>query len=183
MARNYRNNKNKIKSSTYILLIVLVLFIIFIFSVRWFRGSKSIKESNVDSIINILKPDPISQAVISGAIDTESSEAILYMDGSDIGLAKRGTKDKKYFLEIKSVLPEINREEYFYEVWLLSQLPYKYISICEMVTNDDGEFVIEWGAEDVDDNYSSYAKVVITLQKYNGSIDPQNHIVVGEFGK
>ena len=71
MARNYRNNKNKIKSSTFILLIVLVLFIIFIFSVRWFRGSKSIKESNVDSIINILKPDPISQAVISGAIDTE----------------------------------------------------------------------------------------------------------------
>ncbi len=166
--------------------LVLGLFIVFVIAVGWFRSSKPEPvEKTIDSIAEVMKPDPISQAVINGAIDKESKEARMRLVASqaDIGFVKRGTKDDKYFLESELTLPEIDREAWFYEVWLVRQIPYGFFSVGEMVTNDDGVFVIEWQAAEEDEDYSDYSDIVVTLQEYGGSTDPQRHVSEGVFGK
>jgi hypothetical protein len=163
---------------------VVVLFVVFVVAVREFRDKEPEEESVVSSIANVLKPDPISQAVIDGAIDTQSREATLawVTTGERVGAAVRGEKDDRYYIEMKMALPEIDREVYYYQVFLLSRLPYNFFSLGEMVTNDDGDFVLEWPAPD-DKDYSSYTQVIITVNEYQGSADPGTHLVEGEFGE
>lgn len=163
--------------------VVLVLFIVFIFAVRWFRSEPVAEESIVSSIADVLKPDPISQAVIDGAIDVESREAklMLVTTGERVGEATRGKKDDRYYFEMKTSLPQIDREVSYYQVWLLSRLPYSFFSLGEMVTDEEGYFVLEWEAPD-DEYYSNYTQVIITVNQYEGSSDPGTHLVEGEFG-
>lgn len=163
--------------------VVLALFIVFIFAVREFREEEPNEESVVTSIADVLKPDPISQAVIDGAIDTQSREATLtwVTSGERVGAATRGEKDDRYYVEMKTSLPEINRETQYYQVWLLSRLPYDFFSLGEMVTDEEGYFVLEWAASG-DEDYSSYTQVIITLNAYEGSSDPGTQLVKGEFG-
>ncbi|TAL49794.1 anti-sigma factor [Patescibacteria group bacterium] len=171
------------RSTTITAVSVLVLFIVFIFAVREFREEEPTEESVVSSIANVLKPDPISQAVIDGAIDTQSQEASLiwFTTGERVGAATRGEKDERYYIEMKTSLPEIDREISYYQVWLLSRLPYDFISLGEMVTDEEGYFVLEWEAPD-SKNYANYTKVIITVNRYEGSSDPGTHLVEGEFG-
>ena len=169
-------------SATVTAVCVIVLFIIFVVAVRWFRAEPIAEESVVSSIANVLKPDPISQAVIDGAIDTQSREAtlVLVASGERVGSATRGEKDDRYYFEMKTSLPEIDREVSYYQVWLLSRLPYEFFSLGEMVTDEDGYFVLEWEASD-DEDYSNYTQVIITVNQYEGSSDPGVHLVEGEF--
>ena len=169
-------------SATVTAVCVIVLFIIFVVAVRWFRSEPIAEESVVSSIANVLKPDPISQAVIDGAIDTQSREATLVWvaSGERVGSATRGEKDDRYYFEMKTSLPEIDREVSYYQVWLLSRLPYEFFSLGEMVTDEDGYFVLEWEASD-DEDYSNYTQVIITVNQYEGSSDPGVHLVEGEF--
>lgn len=162
---------------------VFVLFIVFVIAVGWFRSEPEPEESVVDSIADILKPDPISEAVIEGALDKESPQATLRWNATTefIGEARRGEKDDRYYLEITSSLPEIDREVYYYQVWLLSRLPYTFFSLGEMVTDEDGAFVFEWEAPD-DEDYASYTELVITVNQYEGSSDPTTQLVSGVFG-
>ncbi len=164
--------------------VVVILFIVFVFAVMWFRQSKDEVEARIDSIAEVLRPDPISQAVLSGAIDTESRVATLVLKatGETVGEAQRGKKDDRYFFELKATLPEIDRDVFFYEVWLVRPIPYGFFSVGELVTNDEGDFVLEWEWE-TEKDYSGYVEVVITRQEYKGSTDPQWHIVEGEFGR
>jgi hypothetical protein len=165
------------------LVVVLILFVLFIFAVREFRETEPEEDSLVDSIAEVLKPDPISQAVIDGAIDTESSEAVLRWTSTDerVGTAVRGEKDDRFYFQMQATLPEIDREIFYYQGWLLSRLPYDFFSVGEMLTNEDGDFVLEWEAPDADD-YASYTQVIVTLNQYEGSADPGEHIVNGKFG-
>lgn len=163
---------------------VVILFLVFVFAVREFRDTEPEEETVVASIADVLKPDPISQAVIDGAIDTESREATLYWTATSerVGSATRGEKDDRYYLELKTSLPQIDRETSYYQVWLLSRLPYDFFSAGEMVTDEEGHFVLEWPAPD-DQDYSGYTQIIITLNQYEGSADPGAHLVEGEFGK
>ncbi|MCR4314075.1 MAG: hypothetical protein NUV84_02415 [Candidatus Uhrbacteria bacterium] len=179
-----RNNRVRHWGSTAVTaVIVLVLFVVFIFAVRWFRSEPAQEESVVSSIANILKPDPISQAVIDGAIDTQSREAVLnwVASGERVGAATRSEKDDRYYFEMKTGLPEIDRQTQYYQVWLLSRLPYDFFSLGEMMTDEEGYFVLEWEAS-VDEDYSHYTQVIITLNAYEGNSDPGKHLVEGEFG-
>lgn len=163
--------------------LVVGLFIVFVIAVQWFRAPKEeVEESRVDSIVEVLTPDPISEAVLKG-IDTESRGAVLRWTttGEELGDATRGEKDDEYYFEAELSLPEIDREIHYYQVWLVRKLPYDYFSLGEMLTNDDGDFVIEWQAEDGVD-YSDYTQIVITVNQYEGSPDPTDHLVKGEFG-
>ncbi len=181
-----KKKKSKFGSTIGTGAFVVGLFILFVIAVIWFRSPKEIvAPDEVDSIVEIMKPDPISQAVINGAIDTESKEARMRLlsSGNDVGFVKRGTKDDKFFLESEMVLPEIDREAWFYQVWLIRQIPYGFFSVGEMITNEDGAFVVEWQALEEEDEYSDYSHIVVTLQEYRGSTDPQRHIVEGVFGK
>jgi hypothetical protein len=164
-------------------MVVLLLFVVFVFAVRWFRSDAPSEESVVPSIADVLKPDPISQAVIDSSIDTDSREATLVWlaTGERVGTATRGEKDGRFYVELKTSLPEIDREASYYQVWLLSRLPYDFFSLGEMVTDDDGAFVLEWQAPD-DEEYSNYTQVIITVNEYQGSADPGTHLVEGEFG-
>lgn len=163
---------------------VALLFLVFIVAVGWFRSEPDVEEEVVESIADILKPDPISQALIDSAIDTESPEATLRWKATNevVGQVVRGDKDDRYYLEIESVLPEIDREVHYYQVWLLSRLPYTFFSLGEMVTDEDGNFVFEWEAPD-DEDYSFYTEIVITVNAYEGSTDPDRQRVYGVFGK
>lgn len=164
--------------------VVLALFVLFIFAVAWFRSPQEEgADRYVDSIVDVLTPDPISQAVLTG-IDRESKDATLRWaaTGEELGEAERGIKDDKYYFDMKLSLPEIDREVHYYQGWLVRQLPYDYFSLGEMVTNDDGDFVLEWEASD-DEDYFDYTQIVITINLYDGSPDPGDHLVKGEFGK
>lgn len=170
-------------STTLTIVVVAVLFVVFVVAVKWFRSEPAQEEEVVSSIADVLKPDPIAQAVIDGAIDTQSRQAVLnwVASGERVGAATRGEKDDRYYFEMKTSLPEIDRETQYYQVWLLSRLPYDFFSLGEMVTDEEGYFVLEWAAGD-DEDYSSYTQVIITLNAYDGSSDPGTHLVEGEFG-
>ncbi|MFA4845961.1 MAG: hypothetical protein WC654_05370 [Patescibacteria group bacterium] len=163
--------------------LVVILFIVFVFSVRWFRSAPIAEEETVNSIADVLTPDPISQAVIDGAIDTESKIATLRWSatGEIVGEARRGEKDDKFYIEFMSMLPEIDREAYYYQVWVLRRIPYDFFSVGEMITNDEGKFILEWLASD-DEDYLSYSEIVMTVNEYEGSADPGAHLVEGKFG-
>lgn len=183
MVHDRNNRARRWGSTTLTIVLVVVLFILFVFAVRWFRSEPVVEESVVSSIADVLKPDPISQAVIDGAIDTKSRDATLYWSstGERVGSASRGDKDDRYYFEMKTSLPEIDRETQYYQVWLLSRLPYDFFSLGEMVTDEEGYFVLEWEAPG-DEDFSSYTQVIITLNQYEGSPDPGTHLVEGEFG-
>ncbi len=186
MTRQYGRGKGKVRWGSAIGtgLIVIVLFVIFVFAVQWFRSSKPKPATEIDSIANVLTPEPIANEVIAKAIDTESRIARLVWQktGEMIGEAKRGTKDGNYWFEMITTLPEIDREVYYYKGWLVRQVPYDYFSMGEMYTNDDGKFIITWPGEE-DEDYSSYTKIIITQHEYDGDVDPGEHLVEGEFGK
>ncbi|NQV88830.1 MAG: hypothetical protein HQ488_00715 [Parcubacteria group bacterium] len=165
-------------------LIVVALFLLFVFAVKWFRAEPVVEESEVGSIVNVLTPDPISQAIINGAMDTEAKEANLrwVATGEELGEARRGQKDDEYYIEIKTLLPEIDREIHYYQAWIIRKIPYDFFSLGPMITNDDGEFVIDWVAPDKED-YSAYTDIVITVNLFDGSPDPGAHLVEGVFGE
>lgn len=166
------------------IIVVLILFVVFVFAVFWFRKPKKPNQTSIDSIAQVLTPDPISQTILNGAIDTESRTVLLTLVGRKeiVGEARRGFKDGQYFIELEAVMPEIDREVYFYEVWLLRPIPYDFFSVGEMITNEKGVFVLEWEGEQEKD-YREYAEIVITRQQYDGSSDPGVHIVEAVFGK
>ncbi len=165
-------------------MIVIGLFVVFVVAVMWFRSPKEPEDNPIDSIAHVLRPDPISEVILNGAIDTESKTASLQLVGKNlaVGEARRGDKDGTFFLEVSARLPEIDREVFFYEVWLLRPIPYDFFAVGEMVTNDEGVFVLDWEGEREKD-YSGYMRLVITRQEYKGSRDPQVHVVEAEFGK
>ena len=164
-------------------MLVFCLFIVFILAVKWFRSEPVEEKMTVPSLVDVLTPDPISEAFINGSIDTESREARLawVATGEFVGTALRGKKDEGYYLELKTVLPEIDREQNYYQVWLLRRLPYDFFSVGQMTTDEDGYFVLQWEALD-DEDYLGYTEIIITANQYSGSADPGVHLVEGKFG-
>src|SRR3989338_5555283 len=124
--------------------IVLSLFLIFVLAFKWFRSEPVEEKNTVPSLVDVLTPDPISETFINGSIDTQSREARLVWlaIGESVGTALRGDKDGKYYFELKTTLPEIDREKIYYQVWLLRRLPYDFFSLGEMATDEEGLFVI-----------------------------------------
>jgi hypothetical protein len=185
MAYHQSSGKMKRTGSAFgTVITVFILFIIFVFAVQWFRAPKEVSEEPlVNSIANVLTPDPISEAVFK-AIDTESKTATLHWmsTGELLGEAERGVKDDHYYFEAKLLLPEIDRDIHYYQVWLIRKLPYDFFSLGEMKTNDDGDFVIEWLATDDEINYFEYTGIIITVNQYEGTSDPIEKRVTGEFG-
>jgi len=163
---------------------VLLLFALFVYAFIWFRQPKKTEEVHISSIATVLTPDPISQSILSGIIDTETKTAQIFLlsEGGVIGEAERGKKDDHAFFQMKTQLPEIDREIFYYNVWLVRPLPYSFFSIGEMKTNEEGIFEIEWEGQKNQD-ISDYAQIVVTKQEYKGSSDPEKHIAEGEFGK
>lgn len=165
--------------------LVVLLCAIFFGAVLWFRSKpKQAIEDRVESIADVLTPDPINQAVIAGAINTQAEDASIHLlhSAQSVGAAKRGKKDEAYYLEMKTTLPEIDREVFYYEAWLLQPIPYDFFPVGEMMTDEEGDFILTWQAPDRDNNYLMYDRIVITRQERKGSTDPNVKVAEGAFG-
>lgn len=184
---NGLHHKRSSRLGTHALTWIIVAFfiVVFIFSVVWFRSAKKKQpETKPDSIVNVLTPESVSQSVLDSvsSIDNVNATLINVSSKKNVGIATREIIDGKFHISMKSALGEIDREKQFYEAWLVRQVPYDFIPIGEFVTNDLGEFVLDWNGE-IGKNYQAYNRVIITLQTKNGDPDPQGHVVEGEFGK
>lgn len=162
--------------------IVAALVALFAYGIWWFRFApkdEPVAEAS-DSIANVLTPSPVSTAALA-ATEGASNRASLRdaAGGSASGEAERDTDDGQFFLRLKASLPEIDREAYAYEAWLLRQVPYDYFSVGDFVTNDDGEWVLEWAG--AAGKYDAYTQIVVTVEAKDGNEDPSRHVLEGEF--
>lgn len=163
--------------------IVAVLVVLFAYGIWWFRfdrdAESAVTESD-DTIANVLTPSPVSTAALAAARDA-SNRATLHdaAGGSASGEAERDTDGGQFFFRLKANLPEIDREAYAYEAWLLRQVPYDYFSVGDFVTNDDGEWVLEWAG--AAGKYDAYTQIVVTVEPKDGNPDPSRHVLEGEF--
>lgn len=173
----------RFRSYTGTVFIIFFFFIVFIFAVYWFRSKPTAPQETGNSIADVFTPDPIARELIEGAIDTQSKDATLRWVATQeiIGQARRGEKDARYYLELKTRLPEIDREKFYYQVWLLRRLPYDFFSLGEMITDEEGNFIFEWHAPESKD-YSDFTEIIITMNEYGRSADPGVHLVEGKFG-
>lgn len=163
---------------------VAALVALFVYGIWWFRFDRPEEPSAGDAasvtIGNVLTPSPVSSAALA-LTESASSRAALrdVAGGSSSAEARRDTDDGPFRLSIKASLPEIDREAYAYEAWLLRQVPYDYFSVGDFVTNDDGEWVLEWiGAGGA---YEAYTQVVVTIEPRDGNPDPSRHVLEGQF--
>ena len=99
--------------------------------------------------------------------------------GLEIGLATRGIENKFLYHTAKVSLPVINRESEFYEGWLVRQSPFDFFSTGEMITNDLGEFVLEWAG--MYDDILSYNNLVITREARDNNPAPSEHVAEGKW--
>lgn len=162
---------------------VLVLLIgVFVLSVYLFRKPdvKRADANAVNSIADVLTPTPLAFSGSTSSAQSKMAALASVSGSSDSGTATRGTKDGQYYFSIKAAFPDIDREAFAYEAWILRPIPYDYLSVGEMETNDDGEFVLEWSATSGKD-YTAYTEVVITLEPKDGNPDPSGHVFEGAF--
>lgn len=97
--------------------------------------------------------------------------------GLEIGSATRGIENGIFYHTIKASLPVVDREKEFYEAWLLCQTPFDFFSTGEMVTNEDGEFVLEWAGSHND--IENYSHVIITREARDNNPVPGERVAEG----
>ena len=164
-------------------LVLLVLGGLFAYGVYRFQAPKAEVADELDSIADVLTPSPIFESVQNRPtkiIGQQLAKLTPVTGRSGKGTAARELMGSVFFHYIKAALPAIEREAYFYEGWLVRPVPFDYFSTGEMVTNDLGEFVLQFEG-DPRGAYEEYTRVVITLEKYDGNPDPADHILEGEF--
>jgi hypothetical protein len=159
--------------------VVAILLGLFAYGIWWFRfAPKDEPEAEAkDTIADVMTPSPVSSAIIAATSSSAGEARLSGPDGS--GKAEREMDDGQLVFTIKATLPEIDREKFYYEGWLLRQVPYDFISVGDLVTNDDGEWVLEWGG--AEGKYDAYTQVVVTLEAMDGNPDPSGHVLEGEF--
>lgn len=163
--------------------IVAALAGLFAYGIWWFRFARDEEEPAAvatDSIANVLTPSPVSTAALSASVRASGSATLRDVrGGSASGEAERDADDGQFSFSIKANLPEIDRDAYAYEAWLLRQVPYDYFSVGEFVTNDAGEWVLEWSG--ASGKHDAYTQVVVTVEPKDGNPDPSAHVLEGEF--
>jgi hypothetical protein len=160
-------------------LIVGGFVLLFAGSVFLFRTSKPEKASEVLSAASLLASQSTATPV---SFSQPDATLIGLTSNKPVGMATRSVENGLFHMTLRATLSGIDRESQFYQVWLVRPVPYDYLSVGEMATNEMGAFVLDWdGLPETD--YSGYIDLVITLQTRNGSSDPQGRVVEGEFGK
>ncbi len=166
--------------------IVLGLFGLFVYGIYQFRFApkdETPTAAGVPTVSDVLTPSPVTASAVlaQSAANARVANLRQVQTGTIIGSATRGEKDKHYYLTINTDLPEIDREKFFYEGWILRKVPYDYVSVGDLVTNEEGKFVLEWEASISPELYSAYSSVIITLEPKDGNSDPSTHVLEGTF--
>lgn len=172
---------------------IIVLVFLFAWSVKTFRAQdKTAPEDIIEKapLAGILEPSPVTITSASLGEGVRQAELkSLAADGAQ-GIATRGEKDGHFYFTVTTTLLPIDRETQAYEVWLIRQLPYDFISLGEMVTNDLGQFIREWEPAvpqpgdariNLFADYAGYTSVLITRETKDGNADPGAHVMKGEF--
>lgn len=164
-------------------LIVIAIGGLFACGIWWFRfrPKPSTDATIPDTIANVMSPTSVSAADLAASTAGTARDAALIdvSGGSSTGTATRATVDGQFSVAFKASLPDIDREKEFYEAWLVRQVPYDFFSIGEIVTNDDGEWVLEWNG--AAGKFDGYARMVVTREPKDGNADPSGHVLRGEF--
>jgi hypothetical protein len=124
----------------------------------------SSEKSEVVSTINLARQSTVIKSLSSNL---------------EVGSAERGIENGILYHSVKVSLPEIDRTTEFYEGWLVRQSPYDFFSTGEMMTNNLGEFVLEWAGEHAD--IVSYDRVIITREARDDNPAPSEHVAEGAF--
>lgn len=169
-------------SLTGIGFVVVVLIGLFIYGVAKFNAPKEeVDEPLGETITEVMTPSPTTALIEKRVIDGVETATLVDVRGrGGHGEATRFMEDGIFTHAVKATLPAIDRETHFYEGWLLRRVPFDFFSTGEMVTNDDGEFVLEWKGKEGDD-FSDYPEVIITLEQYDDDPAPSTHYLNGEF--
>lgn len=146
-------------------------------------GQKNNSATTNSAAVNPGNPtNPINPGSDNDTVLSKQSATIKSLSSNlEVGTAERGIENGILYHTVKVSLPEINREAEFYEGWLVRQAPYDFFSTGEMVTNDVGEFILEWAGEHAD--VESYDRVVITREARDDNSAPSAHVAEGMFVK
>lgn len=177
-SRHCRNKKNIFcrPAFSFIILgiITLVLFVAGLYHLRseeW-QGNEELAKENSEPIITSNSSSEL------GVISQETKIKSL-TSSEEIGSATRGIDKGIFYHTVKVTLPSIDREKEYYEGWLLRQTPFDFFSTGEMVTNDDGDFVLEWAG--THDNVDDYNQVVITREVRDSNVAPGERVAEGKW--
>jgi hypothetical protein len=184
--RQRRKGTGRIVSFLSTTLGLLGLGALFVYSVYWFREERPRAAASVPEAEVTVPTDPHSPLSAYAALDRESPTAQLYPLGEreETGIAQRGERDGRFFVDVhtKLVNVSIDRATQAYEVWLIRPVPYDFLNIGQMVSDEIGFFYNEWEAEKGKD-YRDYTKILITLEQKDDNPDPGEKVMEGEFGK
>lgn len=165
---------------------VLVLGGIFAFAVYQFRTNTAASASVVEEEKKEVVADPDSALKAHNSLDKQSPRADLAALSArgGRGTAVRGLRHGRYLLNVDTniVNTSIDRATQQYEVWLLRPIPYDFINIGPMISNNVGFFYTEWEGEEGKE-YGDYTQVLITLEPKDDVADPGEKVLFGEFGK
>ncbi len=174
-----RRSPRRVKPILTTFSLAIVCAGLFVYGIYHFRFEKKEVENTAIRATDAEVAGTLVSIPGSTGKDREA-ELVDVSGGSASGVAIRSTSDDRFSHSVKAVLPEIDREAFFYEGWLLRKVPFDFFSTGEMVTNSLGEFVLEWEGP-LGENFNDYTKVVITLEARDGNPDPAQHILEGEF--
>lgn len=152
--------------------------LLFVGSVFVFRTAKHEKPAAVSNTASVIGTVPI----VPTALSNPDATLLGLSSHKPIGTATRAIVNGLFHMSMSATLPGIDRASQFYQAWIVRPVPYDYVSVGELITNDLGAFVLDWNGSS-DKDYSGYTDLVITLQARGGDADPQTHVVEGEFGK
>lgn len=171
-------------------LVFLFLVGIFVGAVYWFRSGKieaASRQGKTDfEFGDADRFTPTSVLWAAASLDRETPTASLHgINGSNAtGTVRRLWKDGRYSVDVETsiVNTSIDRSLFAYEAWLIRPVPYDFLSIGDMVSNEVGFFVTQWqggAGQDLRD----YTQVLITKEAKDGNPEPGEKIMEGEFGK
>lgn len=164
-------------------LVVIAIAGLFACGIWWFRfrPRETVDVAGVNTIENVMSPTSVSAADLAASTSGTAREAALrdVSGGSGSGTMTRDTVDGQFSIMLKASLPEIDREKSDYEAWLVRQVPYDFFSLGEIVTNDEGAWVLEWKGPT--GKYEGFTRVVVTRESKDGNTDPSGHVLEGEF--
>jgi hypothetical protein len=150
---------------------------LFAFAVAEFRDRDATAEPEAPVSSPI---PPVSAPAVASIRGEEKAELHSVRGDASAGIATRRMEDGQFVHTIKANLPTIDRQVLAYQGWLVRPAPYDYFATGEMVTNDLGEFVVEFKG-DPRGEYAPYTQVIVTLEPKDGNPDPSDHVLEGEF--
>lgn len=180
-SKPYRSSRNASSGSSAVKTVFLVLLLVGVFagSVYVFRTSHASRPIKSMLPVSVEKAEA---APIPNVPELVTIELTNMESAPSHGTATLERKDGKIHVALKASPPPIDRVTTSYEVWLFSRLPFGFFPLGELVTDEQGAFVLDWEQADKA-SYTSYRTIIVTREAKDANPDPGVHILEGTFEK